>query len=331
MLKEEFMGKPEKGRLRSLGRTRLGKRIRRREMWSLKTRRNFRTGILFISLWIIGFLAFNIYPIMASLYYSFTEYHILKPKIWIGLANYALVFQDPLFIKALSNTIYMIVFGVSLSLILSFSCAVLLNLKIRGQSIYRMIYFLPSIVPTVAATLLFLWVLNPQIGFLHTALGKIGIVGPDWFKDPLWSKPGLIILNLWGMGQGIVVYLSGLQDVPVSLIEAAELDGASWWQRLRYVTIPMVAPITVFLLIMGVIGMFQYFSQAYVFAAGSGSMGGVLGSPLHSTLFYSVYLWTVGFMQLNLGYASALAWIMFIVIMISTALLLRSSKRWAYY
>jgi len=119
--------------------------------------------------------------------------------------------------------------------------------------------------------------------------------------------------------------------VPVSLIEAAELDGASWWQRLRYVTIPMVAPITVFLLIMGVIGMFQYFSQAYVFAAGSGSMGGVLGSPLHSTLFYSVYLWTVGFMQLNLGYASALAWIMFIVIMISTALLLRSSKRWAYY
>jgi multiple sugar transport system permease protein len=331
MLEEGSMEKPGKGRSRSQGRTRLGKRIRRREAWSPKTRRNFRTGILFISLWIIGFLAFNIYPIIASLYYSFTEYHILKPKIWIGLANYALVFEDPLFVKALSNTIYMIIFGVSLSILLSFSCAVLLNLKIRRQSIYRMIYFLPSIVPTVAATLLFLWVLNPQVGFLHSMRGKIGIVGPDWFKDPVWAKPGLIILNLWGMGQGIVIYLSGLQDVPVSLLEAAELDGASWWQRLRYVTIPMVSPITVFLLIMGVIGMFQYFAQAYVFAAGSGSMGGILGSPLHSTLFYSVYLWTVGFMQLNLGYASALAWIMFIVIMISTALLLRSSRRWAYY
>jgi len=325
------MEKSGKGHTLSLGRTWLSKSIRRREAWSPKTRRNFRTGILFISLWIIGFLAFNLYPILASLYYSFTEYHIMTPKIWIGLANYALVFEDPLFLKSLSNTIYMIVFGVSLSLILSFSCAILLNLKIRGQSIYRVIYFLPSIVPTVAATLLFLWVLNPQMGFLHIMLGKIGIVGPDWFKDPVWSKPGLIILNLWGMGQGIVVYLSGLQDVPVSLVEAAELDGASWWQRLRYVTIPMVSPITVFLLIMGVIGMFQYFAQAYVFAAGSGTMGGILGSPLHSTLFYSVYLWTVGFMQLNLGYASALAWIMFIVIMISTALLLRSSKRWAYY
>jgi multiple sugar transport system permease protein len=304
---------------------------RRREAWSPKTRRNFRIGISFISLWIIGFLAFNLYPIVASLYYSFTEYHIMKPKLWIGLDNYALVFQDPLFIKALSNTLYMVVFGVSLSLILSFSCAVLLNFKIRGQSIYRVIYFLPSIVPTVAGTLLFLWVLNPQMGFLHTTLGKIGIVGPDWFKDPSWSKPGLIILSLWGMGQGIVVYLSGLQDVPISLIESAELDGASWWQRLRYITIPMVSPITLFLLIMGVIGMFQYFTQAYVFAAGSGSMGGVLGSPLHSTLFYSVYLWNVGFMQLNLGYASALAWIMLILIMICTYFLLRSSRRWAYY
>ena len=331
MLDEGSMEKPGKGHTRALGRTWLSKRIRRREAWSPKTRRNFGKGILFISLWIIGFLAFNIYPILASLYYSFTEYHIMTSTIWIGLANYTQVFQDPLFIKSLSNTIYMIVFGVSLSLIVSFSCAVLLNLKIRGQSIYRVIYFLPSIVPTVAATLLFLWVLNPQMGFLHSFLGKIGIVGPDWFKDPLWSKPGLIILNLWAMGQGIVIYLSGLQDVPVSLVEAAELDGASWWQRLRYVTIPMVSPITVFLLIMGVIGMFQYFAQAYVFAAGSGSMASVLGSPLHSTLFYSVYLWNVGFMQLDFGYASALAWIMFIVIMISTALLLRSSRRWAYY
>jgi multiple sugar transport system permease protein len=304
---------------------------RPRKGWSRRTRRNFWVGISFISFWIVGFLAFELYPIATSLYYSFTEYHVMKPKIWIGLGNYARLLEDPLFLKALSNTAYMIVVGVSLSLIFSFACAVLLNLKIRGQSIYRVIYFLPSIVPTVAATLLFLWVLNPNQGFVHTMLGKIGIFGPDWFKDPVWAKPALIILNMWAMGQGIVIYLSALQDVPVSLLEAAELDGASWWQRLRYVTIPMVAPVTLFLLIMGIIGMFQYFAQAYVFAAGSGSMGSALGSPLQSTLFYSVYLWTVGFMQLDLGYASALAWVMFITIMVCTALLLRSSKRWTYY
>ncbi len=302
----------------------------RREKWSPVTRRNFLTGLSFASLWIIGFLLFNLYPMVASLYYSFTEYHILKPKIWVGLANYAQLIHDPLFFKALTNTIYMVVVGVTMSIVLSFTFAVFLNFKVRGQSIYRVIYFLPSIVPTVASTLLFLWVLNPNQGYVQSMLSQIGVMGPDWFKDPNWAKPGLILLSLWGMGQTIMIYLSGLQDVPRSLLEAAELDGASWLQRLRYVTIPMVSPITLFMVVMGIIGMFQYFTQAYVFA-NAGASTQALGSPLQSTLFYSVYLYSIGFMQLNLGYASALAWVLFLIIMACTVLMLRYSTRWTYY
>jgi multiple sugar transport system permease protein len=303
--------------------------VRHAGKWSRTTRRNFITGISFASLWIIGFLFFNLYPMLASLYYSFTEYHIMKPKIWIGLANYIQMFNDPKFFSALSNTTYMVIVGVTMSLIFSFIFAVFLNFKVPGQSFFRVIYFLPSIVPTVASTLLFIWVLNPNQGILQMLLSKIGIVGPDWFKDPSWSKPGLLLLSLWGMGQTIMIYLSGLQDVPRSLLEAAELDGASWWQRLRHITIPMVSPITLFMIIMGIIGMFQYFTSAYVFT--HASTGQALGSPLQSTLFYSVYLYSVGFQQLNLGYASALAWFLFLIIMACTVIMLRYSTRWTYY
>jgi len=298
--------------------------------WSKRTRRNFLTGIGFSSLWIIGFLAFTLYPMAASLYYSFTEYHFKTAKLWIGLANYLKLFKDPLFYTALGNTCYLVVVGISLTIVISLTCAILLNFKVSGQSFYRVIYFLPSIVPTVAATLLFIWVLNPNQGYLNTLLGKFGIYGPDWFKDPNWSKPGLILLSLWGMGQTIMIYLSGLQDVPTSLLEAAEIDGANWFQRLRYVTIPLIAPLTMFILIMGIIGMFQYFAQAYVFA-NAGAVSGALGSPLHSTLFYSLYLYQVGFMQLDLGYASAMAWVLFVIIMVCTLVLLRYSSRRVYY
>ncbi len=299
--------------------------------WSRQTRRRFITGILFISLWIIGFFAFTLYPMAASLYYSFTEYHIKRAPEWVGLSNYASLFRDRLFWKSLYNTGYMVVIGVPLSLLLSFVCALLLNIKIRGQSVYRVVYFLPSIVPTVASTLLWLWILNPNSGLLNTLLSHVGIRGPNWTRDPTWSKPSLILLGLWGVGNTIVIYLSGLQDVPVVLMEAAELDGANWWQRLWAVTIPLVSPITLFNLIIGVIATFQYFAQAYVLSAGVSPVGSGLGAPLNSTLFYSVYLYQQGFVYLKMGYASALAWILFIVIMICTLVLLRSSEHWTYY
>jgi multiple sugar transport system permease protein len=236
------------------------------------------------------------------------------------------MFTDDLYWKSLQNTLYMVSIGVPLTLFASFICAVLLNLKVRGQSFYRVVYFLPSIVPTVASAMLWLWILNPQFGIMNEILGFVGIEGPNWLRDPIWSKSSLILLGLWGMGGTIVIYLSGLQDVPVSLIEAAELDGASWWQRLRHITIPMVSPITVFNLITGVIGMFQYFAQAYVFGTASS-----LGAPLNSTLFYSVYLYQVGFQFLKIGYASAMAWVLFAIILVCTILLLKTSERFTYY
>jgi multiple sugar transport system permease protein len=282
--------------------------------------------MLFLLPWTIGFLAFTLYPMVASLVYSFSIYHSKQPLEWVGIQNYAQLLKDDLFWKSLSNTIFLVGIGVPMTLLASFFCAVLLNLKVRGLSIYRVIYFLPSIVPTVASTILWKWILNPQTGILNTLLGYIGVQGPNWMSNPVWSKPGLILLGLWGMGNTIVIYLSGLQDVPIHLLEAAELDGANWWQRLWHVTIPLVSPITLFNLITGVIFMFQYFTQAYVFRGFQG-----LGYPLNSTLFYSVYLYQSGFLWLKMGYASAMAWILFIVILICTLLLLKVSERFTYY
>jgi multiple sugar transport system permease protein len=294
--------------------------------WSRRTRQNFWIGMLFIMPWFIGFILFTFYPMAASFVYSFAEYHTRKPLIYVGLDNYVAMFSDKLFWTSLGNTLYMVIIGVPVTLLTSFLCAVLLNLKVRGQSIYRVIYFLPSIVPTVASTLLWLWILNPQAGVMNTLLGYFGVQGPNWLSDPAWAKPSLIMLGMWGMGNTIVIYLSGLQDVPVSLLEAAELDGANWWQRLRYITIPMVSPITLFNLITGMIGMFQYFAQAYIFRGTQN-----LGSPLNSTLFYSVYLYQSGFQYLKIGYASAMAWVLFIIILISTLLMLKVSDRFTYY
>jgi multiple sugar transport system permease protein len=304
----------------------LGIAIPARRKWSKRDKANFKIAMLFLSPWIIGFVAFTLYPMLVSLYYSFTIYHSRIAPEWVGLQNYAELIGDKKFWIALYNTMYMVLIAVPLGLVASFFCAILLNLKVRGQSFYRVVYFLPSIVPTVAGTILFLWLLNPQVGLVNTLLAKVGIAGPNWMADPNWSKPALILLGLWGMGGTIVIYLSGLQDVPVSLLEAAELDGANWFQRLWYVTIPMVSPITLFILITGMIGMFQYFAQAYVVGGGES-----LGRPLNSTLFYSVYLYQKAFLFLEMGYASAMAWILFIIILIFTILLLKVSDRFTYY
>jgi multiple sugar transport system permease protein len=307
-------------------RTIFGFKLPPKTVWTQRTKADFRTGMLFLMPWLIGFFAFTLYPMVVSFYYSFTIYHSKRAPEWVGLENYAKLFTDDKFWISLNNTLYMVVIAVPLGLFASFLCALLLNLKVRGQAFYRVVYFLPSIVPTVAGTILFLWLLNPQMGLVNTMLAKIGIDGPNWMADPNWSKPALILLGMWGMGGTIVIYLSGLQDVPQSLIEAAELDGANWFQRLWYITIPMVSPITLFNLITGMIGMFQYFAQAYVVGGGDS-----LGRPLNSTLFYSVYLYQNAFLFLKMGYASAMAWILFIIILILTLLLLKVSDRFTYY
>ena len=295
-------------------------------IWTKRAKADLRTGLLFLLPWLIGFFAFTLYPMAVSFYYSFTEYHSKRAPDWVGMENYINLFSDDKFWISLNNTLYMVAIAVPLGLFASFLCALLLNLKVRGQAFYRVVYFLPSIVPTVAGTILFLWLLNPQVGLVNTMLAKIGIDGPNWMADPNWSKPALILLGMWGMGGTIIIYLSGLQDVPQSLIEAAELDGANWFQRLWHITIPMVSPITLFNLITGMIGMFQYFAQAYVVGGGEN-----LGRPLNSTLFYSVYLYQNAFLFLKMGYASAMAWILFIIILVLTLLLLKVSDRFTYY
>ena len=303
----------------------------KRQPWTRRTRHNFIKGLLFISPWILGFLFFTLYPMTSSLYISFTEHHLRVPSVWIGLENYANLFRDRRFWTSLYNTFYMVAIAVPLELLCAFVFAVLLNLKLRGQSVYRLIYYLPSIVPMVASSMLWIWILNTNNGLLNILLGYFGITGPSWLSDPQWAKPALIIMGLWGIGNTVVIYLSGIQDVSVSMLEAAELDGATWLQRLWHVTIPLVSSITLFNLIMGVIGMFQYFAQAYIFAsAQAGRTANSLGSPLDSTLFYSVYLYD-RFMDLRMGYAAAMAWILFIIILICTLLLMRISERWTYY
>lgn len=294
--------------------------------WRPREGVNFKIGMLFLLPWTIGFLAFTLYPMLASLVYSFTIYHSRQPLEWNGIRNYTDLLTDDLFWISIYNTLYMVLIGVPLTLLFSFFCAVLLNLKVRGQAFYRMIYFLPSIVPTVASTILWRWILNPQAGILNAFLGLVGIDGPNWLTNPLWSKPGLILLGMWATGNTIVIYLSGLQDVPVSLLEAAELDGANWWQRLWNITIPMVSPITLFNLVTGTIFMFQYFAQAYVFRGFQN-----LGYPLNSTLFYSVLLYQNAFLWLKMGYASAMAWVLFIIILVCTLLMLKISDRFTYY
>src|SRR5579862_7720865 len=235
-------------------------------------RRREVTGLLFASPWLIGLVVFIAYPIAASLYYSFCSYDAIRPARWIGLRNYQqMLFDDPLFWKALGNTLYMVAFGLPFGLIASLAVALLLNQKVRGIAFYRTLYFLPSITPVVATSILWLWLLNPEIGLVNLLLGKLGVVnGPAWLQDPAWAKPALILMGLWGAGGGMVIYLAGLQDVPTALYEAARIDGAGTLAQFRHVTLPMLSPVILFNLIMGLIGSFQYFTQVYVMTGGTG-------------------------------------------------------------
>ena len=285
--------------------------------------RNIRNGLIFISPFIIGFLCFILYPTFASFYYSFNDYPIFKPPKWVGIEQYkTLLSKDPLFWRSLYNTFYFTIFSVPLGAIVALSLAFLLNAKVKGLALFRTIFFLPAIVPTVAASILWIWVLNPQWGVLNYFLGLFKIPGPGWLADPVWSKPALILMSTWTVGYDVVLYLAGLQDVPQELYEAAELDGASAWQKTIHIALPMISPVILFTVTMGLIGSFQYFTQAYVMTR---------GGPADSTLFYSLYLFRNAFVFFKMGYASAMAWILFVIILLGTLIVFRSSARLVYY
>jgi len=289
-------------------------------------RRHMRNGLLFASPYIVGFMIFILYPLGASLYYSFCQYNVIMPPAWVGLQNFhELFFQDPLFWKALYNTLYFAVFSVPLALAFSLSLALLLNQKLRGMAVYRTLFFLPSIVPIVASSVLWLWVLNPESGLINGMLRQfLGMEGPGWIADEHWAKPSLVIMSLWAVGGAMVIFLAGLADVPQTLYEVADIDGAGRWAKFRHVTLPMLTPTILFNLIMGLIGAFQYFTQVYVMTGGK-------GGPIDSTMFYALYLYRNSFYYLRMGYASAMAWLLFLVILAATLTLLATSKRWVHY
>lgn len=292
-----------------------------------KNTRETLAGVAFISPWIIGFLAFQLFPIFRSLYLSFTNFTLIKTPDWIGLSNYINLFtKDKNFTLSLSNTFYIVLIGVPIQLVVAFICALLLNQKLKGQSFFRTIYLLPTVMPAVATSILWLWIFNPRIGLVNNFLNYFGINGPTWFKDPLWSKPSLIIMLCWTVGATTIIYLAGLQGVPDELYEAAEIEGANGIQKLFAITIPLVSPITLFNLITGLIYAFQMFSEPFMISGGNPS-----GSPQGSMLFYSIYLYQNAFSFTKMGKASAMAWVLFLIILIVTLVTLRVSRRWTFY
>ncbi len=292
-----------------------------------RARKRLVTGLLFISPWLFGLLFFQLLPIISSFYYSLTDFNLFSSPNWIGLENYQELLSDSKMFLSLYNTIFITVVGLFPQIAFSLAIALLLNRSVKGQSIYRTIYFLPTLVPVVAGSLLWMWLLNAQYGLVNEVLGSLGLPEPNWLLDPHWTKPSLIIMGFWATGTNTIMYLAALQDVPKLYYEAASIDGATAWQKFWHITFPSISPMTLFLVIMGLIGSFQYFSQGFIFADGAQSIGG----PENSMLFYAIYLYQNAFSFLKMGYASAMAWILFVIVLILTIFVFRSSAKWVYY
>lgn len=291
-----------------------------------KEKRDLRRGLTFISPWILGFSLFTIYPVGASLYYSFTDFSVLVPPVYIGAINYSDLLQDKIFWKTISNTFYYAMMALPLALIVSLSIAILLNQQIKFRGLFRTIYFLPSLVPLVTLAILWQWIFNGQYGVLNYGLEKIldpiGISPPNWLGNPNWTKPALVLTGLWGVGGAMVIYLAALQEVPGHLYEAAEIDGASSFQKFWHITLPMISPVIYFNLIMGIIGVLQVFAVPYV----------MLGQgPARSTYFFAMYIYNNAFKYLKMGYASAMSWIMFILILSLTLIATKITRKHIYY
>jgi multiple sugar transport system permease protein len=308
------------------------RRARRRAAWR-------RRGLvaLLMSPWLVGFTLFFGYPLVANVYLSFTHYDLLSPPRWIGFANYKYLFsQDPQVWTAIKNTLWVIAIMVPLQVLFAFGVAMLLARARSGVGIFRTIFYLPALAPPVAATLAFVFILNPGTGPVNAILAKLGIEGPLWFQDPSWAKPALTMLAIWGIGNTMVIFLAAVLDVPRTLYESAELDGANAFKRMIYVTLPSISPVILFSVVYGIIQGLQYFTQAYVaagVAAGQASQAADvtsvnLGYPKDSTLFYPILLYQHGFNDFQMGYAAAIAMILLVVSFAVTLAIVLNSRRW---
>jgi multiple sugar transport system permease protein len=285
-------------------------------------RKEYLAFYLFASPWLLGLLFFTLGPTIASFVLSFTEYPLIVPPTWIGLTNYANMLTDELVVQALKVTFLYSLGAVPLGLISAFLIAILMNQGIHGIRVFRTVYYIPAIISGVPVALVWMWVLNPDFGVLNSALRTIGIVGPAWLFSREWVIPAFIMMSLWSVGAPMVIFLAGLQGIPAHLYEAAEIDGATTIEKFFNVTIPMMSPVILFNLVLGVIGSFQIFTPAYIMTS---------GGPANASLFFGLYLYDNGFRWLKMGYASALAWLMFIIILVLTLLVFRTTKRWVYY
>jgi multiple sugar transport system permease protein len=284
-------------------------------------RREFWAAMIFIAPWVAGLLAFTIYPIGMSFYYSLTEYKVIADPEFIGLANYTNLFTNNVFRKALSNTLYIVCWGVPLTLLSAFTVSVLLNSKeLRRFSFFRVIFFLPTLVPLIINCLLWIWLLNSENGLINALLRLFGIRGPSWLGSPAWAKPALILMMVWGCGGTIIIFLAGLQDIPESLYESASLEGANFFQKTVHITVPMLAPVILYNAVTLVIAAFQWFAEPFVMTE---------GGPDNATLFFSLYLYQNAFQFFKMGYASAMAWVLLLIALGVIFLLFKGMKRFS--
>ncbi len=286
-------------------------------------RHNLFKGLAFISPWIIGFALFGLYPIFASLYYSFCDYDVLNEPVFVGTLNYQDMVYDVVFWKSIYNTAYYALFTIPLGMMLALLIAVGLNQQIVARSALRTVYFLPSIVPLVGVAMIWLWIFNGEYGLINYALGWFGIPDPGWLTDEHWVKPTLVLSGVWQIGGTIVLFLAALQDVPKALYESAQIDGASAPVQFRHITVPLISPVIYFNLVMGIIGALQEFVRPFVMLGGPG--------PNRSALFYVINLYQNAFQYLNMGYACAMAWVLFIVIILLTWGVTVISRKHIYY
>lgn len=286
-------------------------------------RREAIEGFIGISPWLLGLLIFTLGPILASLYLSLNEYEVVKPPVFIGLENYRRLAEDPLFWQALKVTATYVFISIPLSISLAFAVALLMNQRLAFLGFFRTAYYMPNLVPAVASAILWIWIFNPEFGLLNNFLRSLGVQEPPlWLGHTKWALPALIIMSLWGVGGPMLIYLAGLQGIPSDLYEAAQIDGAGVWARFRHVTIPQMSPVIFFNLVMGIIGSWQVFTAGYIMTS---------GGPRYATLFYVLYLYNNAFRYFRMGYASALAWVLAVIILFFTLIVFRSSTAWVYY
>ena len=301
---------------------------------STSDRIRLRNGLIFIGPWIVGFLMLNVYPILASLYYSLCDYSVLAPPVFVGAANYTGLATDAVFWKAVYNTIFFAAFSIPLGLVVSLTLAILLNFDLPGKGIFRTVFFLPSLVPMVCLGVLWQWMLNGDLGLVNIAVRPVLHVvndlfhsqldAPNWLLDARYAKWGIIFTSLWGVGQAVVIYLAGLQDVPRYLYESAEIDGASFWQKTWHITLPIISPVIYFNTVLALIGSFQVFAVPYVMTNGG-------DGPERSLLFIATYLYQNAFDYWNMGYACAIGIMLFLIVLGLTLIATRLSERHIYY